>query len=100
MTDEVRVVAVLQAQPGAGGQVLQRWPALAEQVRAEDGCLAYDLHRVAGDDDRLVVLERWASLEALAAHGSSPHMREFGASAAALLAAPTEVLVLEDVPAV
>lgn len=100
MTDEVRVVAVLQGLPGAGAELLAGWPGLATQVRAEHGCLGYDLHRVAGDDDRFVVLERWASLEALAAHGQSPHMREFGRTAAALLAAPTDVIVLEDSPAV
>lgn len=98
MADEVRVVAVLRAAPGAGAELVALWPALAEQVRAEDGCLAYDLHRVLGDDDRLVVLERWASLDALARHGRSPHMQEFGARSAALLASPAEVLVLEDGP--
>ena len=49
MADTVRVVAALKAQEGKGGEVLAMWPALAEQVRAEEGCLAYDLHRVAGD---------------------------------------------------
>lgn len=100
MADTVRVVAVVRAQPGSGSAVLELWPALAAQVRAEDGCLAYDLHRVAGDADRFVVLERWESVGALAAHARSPHMAEFGGAAAGLLAAPTEVLVLEDSPAV
>lgn len=99
MTDEVRVVAVLQGQPGSGGALLALWPELAAQVRAEQGCLAYDLHRVTGDDDRFYVLEHWASLEALAAHGRSPHMREFGTRAAGILAAAPEVTVLEATPA-
>ena len=100
MTDEVRVVAVLQGQPGKGAELLALWPDLARQVRAEDGCLAYDLHRVTGDDDHFVVLERWAGLQALATHGKSPHMREFGTRAAGVLAAEPDVIVLEDVPAV
>ena len=75
---EVRVVAVLRARTGAAADLLAAWPDLAEQVRAEDGCLAYDLHRVLGDDDRFVVLERWASLDALARHGASAHMQDFG----------------------
>ena len=100
MADTVRVVAALKAQEGKGEQVLALWPALAAQVRAEDGCLAYDLHRVAGDADRFVVLERWASVGALATHGSSDHMREFGQAAAGLFAAPPEVTVVEDDPAV
>lgn len=100
MADTVRVVAVLRGRTGQGAALLELWPGLAAQVRAEDGCLAYDLHRVAGDADRFVVLERWESVEALAAHGASRHMREFGAAAAGMLAAPTDVLVLEDEPAV
>lgn len=100
MTDQVRVVAILRAQPAKGAAVLELWPALSAQVRAEDGCLAYELHRVAGDEDRFVVLERWASVGALATHGRSDHMREFGRTARDLMAAPAEVIVLEDEPAV
>lgn len=100
MTDEVRVVAVLQARPGDGAQVLAAWPALAEQVRAEEGNLAYDLHRVVGDEDRFVVLERYTSVQALEAHRASPHMLAFGRSAGALFAGRPEVFVLEDAPAV
>ena len=99
MTSEVRVVAVLQALPGSGAEVLALWPSLSAQVRAEEGCLAYALHRVAGDGDRFVVLERWASLATLAAHGQSPHMQEFGSRASGLLSAAPEIIVLEDVPA-
>ena len=100
MADTVRVVAALKAQEGKGAEVLALWPALAEQVRAEDGCLAYDLHRVAGDPDRFVVLERWASVAALGAHSSSEHMRAFGKAAAGLMASAPEVTVVEDDPAV
>ena len=100
MADTVRVVAALAAQEGRGGEVLALWPGLAAQVRAEDGCLAYDLHRVASDPDRFVVLERWASVAALAAHGASDHMRTFGQAAAGLLVAAPEVTVVEDEPAV
>ena len=98
MADSVRVVAVLQAQAGSGSKILEMWPALSAKVRAEDGCLAYDLHRVAADEDGFVVLERWASVEALALHGGSAHMREFGRQAPSLLAAPTKVIVVTDDP--
>lgn len=100
MSDTIKVVALLSVQPGKGEDLLAAWPALAEQVRAEDGCLAYDLHTVARQPDRFVVLERWASPAALRAHGGSPHMKEFGAAGAAFMAGPAEVLVLPDLPAV
>jgi quinol monooxygenase YgiN len=100
MADEVRVVAILTAQPGKGGEVLALWPDLAAQVRAEDGCHGYDLYRVVGNDDRFVVQEHWASLDALAAHSTTPHMREFGRTAAAVLTGAPEVIVTPDTPAV
>ena len=100
MSDPIKVVALLTVQPGKGEELLAAWPALAAQVRAEDGCLAYDLHTVVRQPDRFVVLERWASTDALKAHGASAHMKEFGATGAAFMAGPSDVLVLPDVPAV
>ena len=50
--------------------------------------------------DRFVVLERWASTDALKAHGASAHMKAFGGTGAAFMAGPSDVLVLPDVPAV
>lgn len=99
MSAQIRVVAILTAQPGKGGELLAMWPALSAQVHAEAGCLAYDLHRVGSDADRFVVLERWASVEALGEHRGAAHMRQFGRDAAGVLAGPAEVVVLEDEPA-
>lgn len=98
MTGSVRVVAIITAQEGKGGQLLEIWPQLAAKVRAEDGCLAYDLHSVRGDDNRFVVLERWNSTDALRAHGKSPHMRDFRLRGAMFLAGEAEVMVLPDSP--
>jgi quinol monooxygenase YgiN len=100
MSDPIKVVALLTVQPGKGEELLAAWPALAVQVRAEEGCLAYDLHTVVRQPDRFVVLERWASTDALKAHGASAHMKEFGATGAAFMAGRSDVLVLPDVPAV
>lgn len=98
MTDPVRVVATLKAKSGKGPELLAAWPELAAKVRAEEGCLAYDLHAVLGDDDGFVVLERWASMEALKAHGASDHMKEFGTLAASLLEGRAGISFLQDTP--
>lgn len=98
MTGPVRVVALLRTQPGKGGEQVAAFEALAPVVRAEEGCIHYDLHEVAGDPDRFVVLERWASAEALAAHAASAHMRRSGASSGAFRQGPADVLVLSDEP--
>jgi quinol monooxygenase YgiN len=57
-------------------------------VRAEDGCIAYDavVDVSKGSPgfsqfgpDSFVVVEKWASLEALAAHAVAPHMKAYAA---------------------
>ena len=47
-------------------------------VVAEDGCEAYVFSFDATDPDLVRVSERWASKEALAAHGGQPHQKAFG----------------------
>jgi len=98
MTGPVRVVALLQTQPGRGADQLAAFEALAPVVRAEDGCLQYDLHTVAADPDRFVVIERWASAQALAAHAGSDHMRASSEASAAFRTGKPEVIVLSDEP--
>ena len=67
---------------GAGeGENLR--PALAahvEKVRAEEGCESYAFAFDVADPDRLWISERWASREALAAHGQQEHQKAFGRS--------------------
>ncbi len=47
---------------------------LLEQIRSEEGCLLYDYYYCAKDPDQLLLVERWASQEALALHAAQPHM--------------------------
>lgn len=98
MADPVRVIALLSTQPGKGPDQVAAFAELAPLVRAEAGCLQYDLHPVLDDPDRFVVIEQWASREALAAHAASEHMAAAGASNGAFRAAPAEVLVLGNDP--
>jgi quinol monooxygenase YgiN len=49
---------------------------------------------VDGDPDRFVLLEEWASEEALQAHDASEHMRAADAANKAFRAGPADVLVL------
>ena len=67
---------------------------LAPIVRAEVGCIAYNLHRVDGNGDRFVLLEKWRSREALAAHDSTPHMLMADAASLSFRAEPATVTIL------
>lgn len=98
MTEPVRVVALLRTLPGRHAEQVAAFEALAPLVRAEDGCLQYDLHVDLDDPDHFVVIEQWASREALAAHAGSEHMRAAGAANAAFRTGPAEVIVLGHAP--
>jgi len=77
------VIATVQAASGRRDELLERFRRLVPEVRAEEGCLEYgpaidvETHLPAQGDldpDRFVVLEKWASIEALEAHLIAPHM--------------------------
>ena len=84
----VHVLAIITAVPGMRDRILDAWRANVDAVRAEEGCLAYDaVVDVAGGAagfarfgvDTFVVVEKWASLEALQAHAVAPHMKAYAA---------------------
>lgn len=91
----VHVIAVITTKPGLRTQVLEAFDANVPAVRAEDGCIEYgatvDVEN-AGDvqtkygDDTFVVVEKWASLDALKAHMAAPHMKTYGAKVKDMLA--------------
>ncbi|MFE7516862.1 putative quinol monooxygenase [Streptomyces sp. NPDC057540] len=98
MSQPIKLIVLVATLPGRGAEQLAAFEALAPLVRAEEGCLQYDLHRVADDPDRFALVERWASAEALAAHDAAPHMVAAGAAHRAFRAGPAEVVRLVDAP--
>lgn len=95
MSDEVRLVVIITAQPGKGSEQVSAFEKLAPQVRAEAGCLQYDLHPVVGNPDGFVLIEKWASKAALDAHHVAAHMLEQAKRNPSLRAGPATVLLLE-----
>ncbi|MFE2145409.1 putative quinol monooxygenase [Streptomyces sp. NPDC059456] len=98
MSDSVRLVILIETLPGRGREQVEAFARLAPAVRAEDGCLQYDLHEVSGDRDRFVLVEHWATRAALAAHDVAPHMREADAANKAFRAGPVQVIELSGTP--
>lgn len=83
----VHVLAVITTKPGMRSKMLEIFNANVPAVHAEDGCIEYGAtidHESAGDfqtkfgDDTFVVVEKWASLDALKAHIKAPHMAAYG----------------------
>ena len=83
----IRVVAVITAKPGHREDVLTMFRANMPAVHAEQGCIEYqpfvDADGFGGFQapvgaDAFVVLETWASADALKAHATAPHMVAYG----------------------
>ncbi|EST34522.1 putative quinol monooxygenase [Streptomyces roseochromogenus] len=98
MSEQIRLVILITTLPGRGHEQIAAFERLAPTVRAEEGCLRYDLHQVAGDPDRFVLIEQWAGRQALDAHDAAPHMVEADAANKAFRAGPAEVIRLAADP--
>jgi quinol monooxygenase YgiN len=82
----VHVLAIITAKPGQRAELLKNFQANVPNVHAEDGCIEYVATVDAGDapssrtrfgEDTFVVVEKWASMDALKAHGAAPHMKVY-----------------------
>jgi quinol monooxygenase YgiN len=70
---EVVVVAIAKSKGGRAEDARTLMSEVAAESRKEEGCIAYDLHVDKNDADRIVLLERWESQEALDHHFTLPH---------------------------
>jgi quinol monooxygenase YgiN len=93
--EPVHVMAVITAKPGKRAELLAAFKANVPNVHAEGGCIEYvatidtpDGHSIqtAFGDDTFVVVEKWASLDALKAHGAAAHMAAYAAKTKDLIA--------------
>lgn len=98
MSQPIQLILLITARPGRGKEQIAAYQGLAPVVRAEPGCLQYDMHQVSGDPDRFVLIERWASREALAAHDATPHMVAADAASPAFRAGPPEIIEVTAEP--
>lgn len=81
----IHVLAQIRAQPGRRDELIQEFHGLVPAVRAEAGCIEYGptvdaattLDRQDRDENRVVMVERWESLEDLERHLQAPHMLAF-----------------------
>jgi len=89
----IHVVATITAKPGQREAVLELFRANVPAVLAEEGCIEYGPAIDAGGmgtplgADTFMVIEKWASLDALKAHAASPHMVAYGAASREMIAA-------------
>ena len=91
----VHVMAIITAKPGKRAELLELFQANVPNVHAEDRCIEYVATIDAEDalssqtpfgEDTFVVVEKWASMNALKAHGAAPHMAAYAARSKDLIA--------------
>ncbi len=92
----VVVVATIRPLPEHRDEVIEAFTATIPQVHAEDGCKLYALHQA---KDRLIMVEKWASADALRTHSQGAALAALNPQIAGKMAGPSEVIVLHSVPA-
>ncbi|MEY3172948.1 MAG: putative quinol monooxygenase YgiN [Planctomycetota bacterium] len=79
----IHVIAIIELHPGTREAFLNEFRRLIPDVHAEHGCIEYgpavdaetDLpNQTTYGPDTVVVVEKWADLDALKAHSVAPHM--------------------------
>ena len=84
----VHVIVTMRIKEGRMGEFLAACAELRPQVLREPGCLAYDYTRDTAsprdpqpplEADRITLIERWDSMDALRTHLDTPHMQAAGA---------------------
>lgn len=92
----VVVVATIIPLPEHRDAVIAAFTETIPEVHKEDGCELYALHQA---DDRLVMVEKWASADALRAHSRGAALAAQAPRLDGKLSGPAEVVVLQAVPA-
>jgi quinol monooxygenase YgiN len=96
--DAVVVVATAEAAEGHEEKVEEAFRVAVRAVHAEPGCELYALHRDPRSPSTFVMVEKWASADALRAHSTTPTLAGLGAALDGLLAKPLEVRALTPLP--
>ena len=91
----IHVIALITTKPGQREAVLEAFRANVPAVHAEAGCIEYGPATDAPGigpvqtklgEDSFMVIEKWESAEALAAHAQAPHMAAYAAKVKDMLA--------------
>lgn len=98
MSEEITVVALLKAKPGAEEKVAQAMVACIKPSRAESTNSQYVPNRDLDDPQTFVFVERWASRKALQDHMKTPHFKTLAAELNTLLEAPIQLHILQPLP--
>jgi quinol monooxygenase YgiN len=98
MSENVVVVATIEAKEGNEDRVEQALRTAVRAVHGEPGCLKYALHRDPRNPAKFVMIENWESADALRTHGKAAPLAELGAALDGLLAGQLDVQTFTALP--
>ncbi len=92
----VVLVATIIPIPEHRAEVIAAFEEVIPLVHDEEGCELYALHE---GEDRLVMIEKWASQDALAVHSKSPNLAKLNEGLTGKVAGKLDLQVLRSHPA-
>jgi quinol monooxygenase YgiN len=97
--EEVVVVAIVDVKPGTEERVLATFEtAFAATHEKDDGCHLYALHVDRENPTRFVVVERWASMEAIETHNAKDHLAELFEVLGTSVTTPPQIIFTRALP--
>lgn len=93
----ITVVATIRAKQGEEEALKTILEGQVAPSRAEEGCVAYDLHQDVDEPTRFTFIEVWADEAALTKHFGQEHLASSRERRAPLLAGPAEVRKLTKI---
>ncbi len=93
----VALIAKMKIKEGKIDEATDLFRDLVPKVGKEEGTVGYAICRDKANPDLLVVVERYRDMEAIQAHSSTPHFKEFSKAVGALLDGKPDITVLEEI---
>jgi quinol monooxygenase YgiN len=97
--DMIIVSAVLEAQVGKESDMERALLDFIPKVQAEEGTIAYVLHRSKGNPAKFMVYEKYVDEAALGYHGSTEYFKELFDTVGPMLAGAPSIEIYEELAA-
>lgn len=95
--EEIHLLVLIEVQPGKRAIQIEAFDALRPLVLAEPGCMQYELFSDTEDENKFILVEKWASQAALDAHGKTEHMQAATAKNPSFRARPASLIKMRPV---
>ncbi|MCB9481164.1 MAG: antibiotic biosynthesis monooxygenase [Desulfobacteraceae bacterium] len=94
------VIAYIHVKPEKTDEAINAAKELVEKVKDEEGTLFYSFSVSEKDPSTIVFMERYKDMDAISAHSSTPHFKEFMKKAAAFSSMPPEVNIYKEISSI